>query len=138
MAKNIVAGSDRRKRSVLRNWTGSTSYITDNVIIYDNRLYIVTADHISANTFTATSFYRLLDQRFMSAGFRDTGPHWSQAGYSGNYGTGTILADHTNNEVVVGFAPIANYSDNGGWSDGGRVTVRYGFYLRFKKLNLVD
>ena len=67
MAKNIVAGTDRRKRSVMLNWTRNTYYVHGNVVIYNNRIYRIGTDHKSGNTFAETQGnYTLMDQRYMS------------------------------------------------------------------------
>jgi hypothetical protein len=143
MSKEIVAGGERRKRSVIRTWVTNQSMFTGNLFINNNRFYIVDSDHISSTIQSdiAQGNIRKLDRRVVSSGYRDIGPFIATAGHystSSNRDTGIRYSDYTNNEVVVGFAPVAQPSDNGGWSDGGRVTVRFGFMLRLQKLNEVD
>jgi hypothetical protein len=143
MAKNIVAGDDRRKRSVIRKWVKNQQMFKGNVFIDGNFLYLVKEDHVSSDIPTEVSQSKVdrLDKRTVSGGYRDIGPYYASAGYfsaSEGRDTGYRYSDYNNNEIVVGYAPQAQGADNGDWSDGGRVTVRYGFTLRLQKLNVVD
>jgi hypothetical protein len=145
---SIIAG-DLRKKSVIRKWYTLTSYDVNNVITQSDRIYIVRQNHVSTNIVVDELAGKIekLDRRFVASGIRDIGPFVAAAGYRmtntvfpsiNARDTGARYSDHSVNEVVVGFRPIALNSDNGGWSDGGRVTVRFGFYLRLQKINRVD
>ena len=142
MGKTIVAGDDRRKRAVIRTWVTNQAMFTGNVFIDGNYLYRVTTDHTSSDITSdlASSKLARLDKRVVAAGIRDIGPYIAYAGHyaASSRDTGYRESDHGSNEIVVGYAPRAINSDNGGWSDGGRVTVRFGFILRLQKLNTVD
>ena len=143
MADSILS-YDNRRRFVVRTWAKGEKYSADNVVVHSNRIYYVNYDFTSGNSNPAVyvgGALTRMDERYLAPSYRDIGPYAASAGYyqvSEGRDTSYRLSSHTVNEVVIGFAPHGYAADNGDWTDGGRVTVRYGFTLRVKKINTVD
>jgi len=137
MATNIVPALDYPNRKQLLIWEAFRQYTTKDVLLYNDKLYKVLIDHTSTSVELDISSgnIKTLISKKVSLNYYDIGPFTAQAGYSGNIDTGAQYAELSTNEVVIGFRPTASGSDNGGQSDGGRVTVRFGFALRIARIN---
>jgi hypothetical protein len=136
MSQSLLAGTDYLKRRQLWLWETGYSYAADDVFLYDKNFYKVLLAHTSssiASDLSSGKIARLISKK-VNATYYDIGPFTAQAGYSGNTDTLARYVALSTNEIVVGFLPTASNSDNGGWSDGGRATVRFGFALRIAKI----
>jgi hypothetical protein len=138
MSSSLVAGTDYLKRRQLWIWESSFLYSAEDVVIYDKNFYKIVTTHTSAPSvftdITAGRLVRLVTKK-VSTAYYEIGPFTSQAGFSGNIATGARYVNLATDEVIIGYRPTASNSDNGGWSDGGRVTVRFGFALRIARIN---
>jgi hypothetical protein len=137
MSASLTAGTDYASRRQLWIWEASSRYEVDDVVLYANNMYRVLTTHVSSSVsadLVSGKLTRLATKK-VSTTYYDIGPFTAQAGYSGNIDTGARYVNLATNEVVIGYQPTASNSDNGGWSDGGRVTVRFGFALRIARIN---
>jgi hypothetical protein len=137
MATTILPAIDYANRRQMWVWQTLNRYPAGDVVLHDSNLYKVLVTHTSSNMTAdiASGYIQRMVTKKVSATYYDIGPFTSQAGYSGNIDTGAKYVSLYTNEVVVGYFPTASNSDNGGWSDGGRATVRFGFALRIARIN---
>jgi hypothetical protein len=137
MSTSLTAGTDYSDRRSLWAWETLVRYETGDVVLYSNNMYKVLTTHISSSVaadLASGKLVRMVTKK-VSATYYDIGPFSCQAGFSGNIDTGARYVNLTTNEVVIAYLPTAYNSDNGGDSDGGRVTVRFGFALRIARIN---
>lgn len=137
MATSILPAIDYPSRRSLWAWETNKRYPVGDVLMYGGNLYKVLVTHTStsiASDLTSAFISKLITKK-VSSSYYDIGPFGAQAGFSGNIDTGAQYVALATNEVVIGYRPTASNSDNGGWSDGGRATVRFGFALRISRIN---
>jgi hypothetical protein len=137
VSTSLTAGTDYSSRRSLWIWEAASRYEINDVILYSNNMYKVLVTHVSSSVsadLTSGNLVRLSTKK-VSATYYDIGPFTSQGGYSGNIDTGAQYINLATNEVVIAYRPTASNADNGGWSDGGRATVRFGFALRIARIN---
>ena len=83
MALNIVAGTERRKRAIIRKWLSNQAMFVGNVFIAEDKLYGVLIDHTSSSVSLDVSSNKVvrLDKRTVASGIRDVGPYYAFAGH---------------------------------------------------------